>query len=250
MVRILICSILLVGLPAARGETTAERLLARYQKITSVACEVRRTKRLDDVKETWLTRVYYEHPLRLHTEQVAPIRRRIVCDGTTFFSHVESATKGFSRPVIQLSKAMQRGLALIPGTPSDQLYPLQGKPETNLAPTTAHPVRKGYTLDSAFVVLSLSPNDRLARVDIYHASDMKQRVATCIYSDYKETDAGVAMPCRHQLQLTINGRTMEETTRIVNLAVNTKLAAALFIPSTFFKNIDFVDTLEKNEKPR
>ena len=95
-----------MGAGTLRAETVAEQLIAGYERVQSVSCEIRRDMETSARKMRWLSRVYFQRPDRLHVDNSAPLPRRIVADGTNFFSYAEGDRKGFSRPIAQLDTDM------------------------------------------------------------------------------------------------------------------------------------------------
>ena len=229
----------------AWGETLAERVLASYDTVQSVSCEIRKDSEAGGRTMRMLSRVYYEKPDRLHVDQPAPIPRRIVADGKTFYSYIEGDPKGFSRPIEKLDEEMQTNLRKVPGTPMDHLMKLKGIAETNMEPTAEFPERRGYDTGKLFAVLSMDATGRLVRIEYYSSPAMKETTLQCDYSDFREVAAGVWMPCLHRMVLKIGGVESKETTRVDNLSVNQSIPANLFVAGPFFKDVEFVDSFEE-----
>ena len=237
--------LVVAGAGALRAETVAERLLADYEKVQSVSCEIRRDVESSGRKMYWLSRVYFQRPDRLHADNVAPLPRRIVADGTTFFSYAEGDRKGFSRPIARLDADMLLGLRKIPGTAMDHLLRLRGVAETNLPATADFPVRRGYAAPKTFVVLSLDATQRLSRVEFFAAADQRQKTAQDDYSAVREALPGVWIPCLHKAEFNLGGVESRETTRVNNLAVNQPIPARFFDAALFFKKVEFVDSFDE-----
>lgn len=229
----------------ARAETVAERVFASYDPVTSVSCQVRKDTESPAGKMRTLSRVYYRKPDLLHVENVAPLKRRIVCDGKDFYSYIEGDPKGFSRPVAKLDEEMTIQLRKVPGSAMDHLHRLQGLPETDLAATGEFSVRKGYQKDSLFVVLSLDAQGRLARIEFFRDAAMNEKTGEYRYSAFQEVLPGVWIPCLHEGTFDAAGVTTKETSRIDNLAVNQPIAENLFVAGPFFQKVKFVDSFEK-----
>ncbi len=240
---LLFAACLLCG--SARGETLAERILASYDPVRSVSCEVRKDSEAGGRTMRMLSRVYYEKPDRLHVDQPAPIPRRIVADGTTFYSYIEGDPKGFSRPIAKLNEEMQINLRKVPGTAMDHLLKLKGVAETNLPPTAEFAERKGYDTGKLFVVLSTDATGRLARIEFFSSPAMEETNLRCDYSDFRQVDGGAWIPCLHKAVLRLGGVESRETTRVDNLAVNQAIPANLFVAAPFFKDVEFVDSFEE-----
>ncbi len=228
--------------PAAGAQTLAQQLLAGYDAVQSVSCEVRRdTETVGGNSARALSRVYFQKPDRLHVENVTPVQRRIVADGETFFSYIEGDPKGFSRPVSQLNEEMTIQLRKIPGTAMDHLLKIGDAPETVLPAAEGFPVRRGYEKGRLFVVLSMDPENRLARIEFFDSPEMKNRTAQYDYSAFQPAAGGAVIPCLHRGVLWSGGVETRETVRISNLAVNQPVPGSLFVAGPFFEGVDFVD---------
>ncbi len=239
---------LLVGLSDAA--TLAEQLLQGYEKVQTVTCEIRREVTSDRLRPMrMLSRVYFQRPDRLHVENTSPVPRRIVADGVTFYSYAEGDPKGFSRPIAELDEEMLIGLRKVPGTAMEHLLRLRGVAETNLPGTDDFPVRRGYSAEKVFVVLSLDKEGRLARVEFFSGPDLKTQTARYDYSAFQEPIPGVWFPCLHQAVASLEGVESRETTRVNNLSVNTPIAPSLFVAAPFFKKVRFASSFEDIYKP-
>ncbi len=230
---------------SSQAGTLAERILASYEPIRSLSCEIRRDTEAGPNKIRTLSRVYFQKPDRLHVENYSPLKRRIVADGTTFFSYIEGDPQGFSRPIDKLTEEMLIQLRKVPGTAMDHLMKLKGISETGLSATAEFPERKGYDTGKRFVVLSLDKTGRLARVEFYATPDMKNKTAQYDYSDFQEAAGGAWIPCLHQAVLNNAGVEAHETVRVDNLSVNTPVPANLFVAGPFFQGVKFVDEFGK-----
>ena len=203
----LICALSLIAgwAGAVSAETLAERLLASYDPVKTVSCQVRKDSEAGGKTMRMLSRVYYEKPDRLHVDQPAPIPRRIVADGTTFYSYIEGDPRGFSRPVEKLSEEMLINLRKVPGTAMDHLMKLKGLAETNLPPTAEFAERKGYDTGKLFVVLSADATGRLARIEFFPTPAMTEASLRCDYSEFQDAGGGVCIPCLHVAVLKVGG---------------------------------------------
>lgn len=188
-----------------------------------------------------LSRVYYQQPDRIHVDNFTPLKRRIIADGSHFYSCFEGAAKGFSRPIDELNDDMVISLRKVPGTPMDHLLRLRGVPEIDMEPEDGFLVRKGYQADKTFVILSLDSKRRLARIEFYTSPRRKEKTAQYEYGQFKEVLSGVWIPCLHNATRKIRNSESKETVRITNLTVNEPIAKSLFVPGPFFKNVQFVD---------
>lgn len=235
---------ILLAAPAIAG-TLAERLIASYEPVQSVSCEVRRdTQAEGGASVRTLSRVYFRRPDRLHVENTLPLKRRIVADGTNFFSFIEGDPKGFSRPIDKLNEEMRIQLWKVPGTALDHLMKLKGATETELSATNGFAERKGYATDKMFVVLSTDGTGRLARIEFFTGSDRKEQKAQYDYTAFQQM-GGVWIPCLHEGWLKTAGVLSKDTTRISNLSVNTPIPDPLFVAGPFFKDVVFEEDFGK-----
>lgn len=239
----LVC-LLILALPLS-AETLVDSLLSGYGKIQALSCEVRRDGESGGNRVRTLSRVYFQRPDRLHVENVSPISRRIVADGTNFFSYVEGDPKGFSRPVERLEKDMLIGLRKVPATAMDHLLRLQGMPETNLPPAAGFPVRRAYDTGKMTAVLSLDASNRLARIEFFADREMTQKTARTEYSNFSEPLPGVWLSALHQTVVWMGGAESRETSRFDHIAVNQPIAPNLFNAALFFPKVNFVSTVEQ-----
>ncbi len=228
--------------------TLVESLLECYDPIQTVVCEVRRDAESSGNKARTLSRVYFQRPDRLHVENTTPWTRRIVADGTNFFSYVDGETKGFSRPIARLDQDMLISLRKVPGTAMDHLLRLKGLTETNLPPTVDFPVRRAYDTGKMTAALSMDTSNRLARIEFFADRDMKQKTAQTDYSNFTEVLPGIWLARLHQTVVWMGGTESRETSRFDNLTVNQPVAPTLFNVSLFFKKVDFASTVEQMYK--
>lgn len=239
---LLITLLLASTLPASE----VDRLLNEYQQIKTVTCQIRRTVSGDAGNVQFISRVYWQNGNRLHVENLTPLPRRIISDGTNFFSYAQGDPKGFSRPVGELSEEMLMSLHKIPGTAMDHLLRLKGTSEQVLEP--AEGMRQtAYDTGNSYVVLRFDKMNRLVAIDFYKPSDRQVKTASYRYSDFLEAAAGTWIPLLHEATLTLgNGKTFSETIQIDRFIANKPVAVSLFSPSAFFdKEIDFVDSFAK-----
>lgn len=235
-----------IGVSVARAETVLERVLASYEAVQTLSCEIRRDTPLPDGQTLrMLSRVYYQRPDRLHVENFSPVKRRIVSDGTVFRSYSEGASKGFSRPITDLNEEMLRNLRMVPGSSANMLAPLAGTEEVLLDPTGDFPVRAGYGNDNSFAVLNLDQEGRLARFELYSSPAMTDLQTRTDFSAFQEVLPGTWIACLQQSTVTLLGMERTETTRVDNLVANGDIPASLFESAAFFPGIEFVDSFEK-----
>ncbi len=229
------------SLSARAQTTTVGRLLAAYDGIQTLTCEVRKDAEADGKRVRTLSRVCYQRPDRLNVENSTPVKRRIVADGTTFFSYIEGDPKGFSRPIAKLDPEMLVQLRKVPGTAMDHLLHLQDAAETDLGPDGPFAERTACITTNGCAVLCLDPTGRLASIEFYRTAERQERLLTYDYSDFLEVLPGVWIPRLHRVTLTAPGKQTEETSRFSNLVVNQPIAASLFMAGPFFKGVEFVE---------
>ncbi|MFC1497151.1 outer membrane lipoprotein carrier protein LolA [Verrucomicrobiota bacterium] len=236
--------ILFSSIYSSSAETLVDKLLKSYEQIITVTCEVRRTTKSSAGKARFLSRVYYKKPDCIHIDNITPLKRRIVADGSRFYSYIEGDPKGFSRTVDKLNDKMLISLRKVPGTAMDHLLRLKETAEETLKPEQNFPVKKGYQADKNFVVLSLDAKGRLARIEFFNSSEMRNKTAQYDYSNFNEVLPDLWIPCLHHATARIGDIESEETVRITNLTANKPIAKSLFIAAPFFKKVEFVDNFE------
>ncbi|MEI6166729.1 MAG: hypothetical protein WCS52_06010 [bacterium] len=227
------------------ASTLVDQLIAGYETIQSVSCDVRRDAESSGNKVRALSRVFFEKPDKLHVDNVTPLPRRIICDGVTFFSFLEGDPKGYSRPVSKLENDMLISLRKVPATAMDHLLRLRGMAETNLEATSTYPVRKGYDTGKMFAVLSLDTSNRLTRIEMFTSADLKQLIARMDYGNFVEAVPGVWLAALHQSSMWLGGKESKETSRFDHLTINQPIAQDLFKASLYFKGIEFVSSFEQ-----
>lgn len=231
----------LLALAACAGEPTlAEKICGSYTNILTVSCMVRKTTEVQDQTAQMLSRVYYQRPDRLHVENVAPLQRRILSDGARFYLSQAGWRKGYSVPLAQLAGEWQIMQQSIPGTAMEHLLRLQGTPEEILDGQPELPVRRGYQKDKLYVVLAADAQNRLARLEFFKNRDLTERTAVYQFDNFLHVTNDCWLAARQRAEVQMQGDTLRETRRFDNLQVNQPLAAGLFDPKTFFKDIEFV----------
>jgi hypothetical protein len=218
-----------------------DRLLDGYSKIEAVSCHIRRTKTGNLGKMTFLSRVYWTNNDQLHAEGISPIKRRTIADGKTLWQHIEGDSKGFSRPVDELSEPMTISLRMVPGTAMDHLLRLKGFDETPLAADDAAAKQVGIQAGEQYVVLRFDAADRLIGLRFFKTSGMKELAARYDYSGFAEAAPGAWVPLAHELVVFGGDGSFSETVKVDRFVANQPLAESLFISSSFFdKSVDFV----------
>ena len=233
------------SVPMSQADTLVHELLAGYDRIQSIACEVRRDADSKESSVKALSRVHFQRPDRLHVDNISPLPRRIICDGTNFFSYVQGDPKGYSRPVVKLEPDMLVSLRKVPASAMDHLLRLKDVAETNLAPTADCPVRKGYETGKMFAVLGLDASNRLARIDFFTGPDQKQHTAEARYGNFIEALPGVWLAALHQSTIWLGGQENHETSRFDHIQINQPIAPELFNPSLYFKKVSFVSSFDE-----
>lgn len=231
---------------ASHGGNEVDRLLDEYAKIETVTCQIRRTKEGAAGKIKFLSRVYWTNENKLHAEGISPVKRRTIADGQRLWQYAEGDPKGFSRPIGDLSEEMTISLKMVPGTAMDHLLRLKGLEETKLPANDGAAKRRGIQIDQQFVVLVFDDTDRLIGIRFFRTPEMKDTYAEYRYSDFSEAIPGVWVPMTHEAIIHAEGTEFSEIVKVDRFTANQPIAAALFIPSSFFdKGIDFVDDFAK-----
>ena len=168
----------------ARPPTLAEELGAAYESMDTVSCEIRKTTSAGGQTVRMLSRVFYRRPDHVHVDSAAPVKRRIIADGSALYYHEEGRPLGFSRPIAELDGPFLDSLRNIPATPMEHLRKLKGLPEQELPPSPDCPFRRAYQAERRFVVLSCDAQKHLTRLEFFTAPDMAVRTAEYTYEQY------------------------------------------------------------------
>lgn len=241
-----VIGVLFTGSAGATEPATSvvERLLSTYDGVQTVQAEIRRDTEGPSGKSRRLSRVYYKRPDQIHVEGVTPPRRRIVADGTHFYSYIDGDPKGYARPIAALEGDWLISLRQIPGTPTDFLLRLRGQPEEPLPATDRFPTRIGVKVESRYFVLSLDSTGRLAQLEFFNDAPHGTPIASYTYENYQEPTPGAWFPLVQRAVLRDGRDEVVETTRLSNLRVNQVVPDPLFLPDTFFKGVVFTDNLD------
>ena len=231
--------------PQPAAPRVVDRLLAGYGQIERITCQVRRETVTPQGRSRFLSTIYWQRDRRMHVDNVEPLPRTIVADGTHFFSFVHGDPKGFSRPIEKLSDEMSLGLRKVPGTAMEHLLLIGDAPETALPPEADLPVRVGYATPKVFAVLGLDASNRLARVELFTGPDMSSRTARYDYSRFTEVRPGAWIPQQQEATLSIGGADVKETTRVDRLNTTDPIAPNLFNASLYFPGVKFEDDFKK-----
>lgn len=244
MKRMSLCIVAFIGLLTSYSvaqTNQVERLLNEYAAVKALTCDVRRSVQTDGKSVTFLSRVFFQAGDRLHVQNIQPLPRRIVCDGSNFFSYIDGDAKGFSRPVTTLPEEMLLSLRRVPGTAMDHLLRLKGLPEEPLPATNGASSRVGYQTKAGYLTLEFDASNLLTDIRFFESREQVLQSAHYHYERFEEPIPGVAIPTLHEAEVTIKGITTHETTHIDHLTVNQPIADSLFIPATFFQGVSFAD---------
>ena len=221
--------------------TLVDQLLAQYERIESVTCDLRRDVRQGEQTMRWLSRIEFQRPDRLHVENHAPLPRRIVSDGTTLFQHNQGQPRGFRRPVDELNAAMLNSLRRVPGTAMEHLARLRGLPEIELEGEGDYPVRRAYETPQIYAVLHADADGRLGRLELFDADDRSQLTGALDFSAFVEVLDGVWIPMRHETRFQVGDVIVRETVRLSQYEVNAPIAPERFDPAVHFDEVEWVD---------
>lgn len=243
--KFLLITALFTCMPRLYAGEAVQQLLNNYSQIETVSCQMRRTVDGAGGKIKFISRIYYTNKDQLHVDNLSPLKRRTLADGTRLFQYVEGSPKGFSRPIDALSEPMKISLRKIPGTAMDHLLRLSELPETPLPAENGAP-RIGIASEKNYAVLEFDSPDRLARLTFYKTEQMRTQIADYTYSDFHEVLPNLFIPFSHHALFPQGPDTYTETIRLDQFTANQPIAASLFIASNFFnKNIDFVADFAK-----
>lgn len=238
---------LLVLPSAARAGETVRALLDGYASVPQLSCELRRDVRgADGETVRFLSRIWFRRPDRLHAENLSPMKRRTVCDGTTLRQYTEGLPRGFARPVAELEGDALVNLRMLPGSNSSWLEPFRDLPETELPPDGAAARRIACTRPGkAYAVLSFDAGGRWTRLEMYASEAMADRLLLAAMEDFAEVAPGVWLARRQQLDLSMDGAVRSETVRLDNLSATAPIPDAMFDAGAFFPGVTFTDSFEK-----
>lgn len=219
----------------------ARQIIDSYASVTNLTCEVRRERELSGGgRLAILSRVWFQRPNLLNVETVSPVKRRVISDGSICYMHGDGQRKGLAVPVERLPPIQKQDIAKVPGSVNDLLEPLQDLPEVALPPLPDFPQRVGYEIaDASFTVLSLDPQGRLARLEVFGERGMTSLAARTDFSAWREVLPGVWLPCLHRMILDIDNQPSTETLRISNPRANQPLPQGVFDSKTYFKDVPF-----------
>jgi hypothetical protein len=230
---------------ASAGDVV-KALLAPYEALEAMSCEVRKTTESDGRKIRALSRVYFQRPDRLHVENILPLRRRYVADGQRLFYYIEGDAKGFSRTIEDLPEDWLRSLRTVPSSPMDPLLRIADGEETRLKSSQEGFVRLRVARDDLIAILTVEePFNRLRKIEFFHETSEESASAVYVYDHFLEPVPGVWLPTLHKVTATIGSANSVETSRFGNLSVNEPISAALFDPEAFFEDVEFTGDFEE-----
>lgn len=230
----------------AEKQTLVEKLIAGYESIDTISCEIRKTSKGNEGTVRMLSRVYYKKRYLIHVDNISPTKRTILSDGKKLYYHVKGASKGFSKKIGELNQIWMDALNNIPATPMDHLNKLKDAPESILPPTDEYPVKRGYLTEKIFAVISCDQEMKPVKIEFFRSKEMKTLVAQYDYSAFKKAGNHCYIPTIHKAMLYLpDGKKATETRIINNLKINGDISNILFDPSIHFKGVKFVDEFKK-----
>jgi len=229
----------------AQGETLARRLIATYEKVDTVSCEIRRDIGNSEGEMRWLSRVHFARPDKLHVENYAPLPRRIIADGVTMFQYNEGQPRGFRQSIDQLPDAMIHNLRKVPGTAMEHLFRIADMPEDELEDgEEPFPVRRGYATTTLYVVLHADAQGRLGRLELYDVKKRDVLTARVDFENFEEVVEGVWIPMAHHGTYIMGDVTSEEVIRLSDYQANKAIDAKLFDADAYFEDVEWVSRFE------
>lgn len=229
----------------AIGSSLVDRLIAAYDAVDSVSCDVRRSWHGPDGRVRMNSRVHWQRPNLMHVDNFSPMRRRYVCTGERLYYHIDGDARGFSRRVEELDDDWRLRLKVVPGTAMDYLLPLVGIDEIELEDSSEGYMRRGYRFPGGYVILFVDEQQRLVRYERFSSPEAISPLTAIAFSRFEEVIEGVFIPLLHENTVLIDGEQREETTRVSIVSINTSLAPMLFDSAPYFKGVEFVESFEK-----
>ncbi len=228
-----------------QAQSQADRILSDYSRINSVSCDIRKDTSTQEGEGRMLSRVIFEAPNRLLVENSAPFKRKILCDGRTFFYYADEGGTAIQQPFNEIREDLSIQAQSIPASPMEHLLRLKGLPETNIATTVQGSARFGYTASNLFAVISLDSSNRLAKIEFYNSSGMTNCYASTEYTMFEQPVPGVWLSLRHETEVTMQGKVKaRESRRFSNVKVDQTLQPDTFKSERVFPKTTF-STLPK-----
>jgi outer membrane lipoprotein-sorting protein len=228
------------------GNTIIDNIIKQYSKIHSVSCVVSRTITFNELENRLLSRVYYERPNKLHVQQTAPLKRRIVCDGTNFFYYIKGDPKGYSQPVDKLSEKQIIELQKIPGSPEDILYRLVDLKPEKLPGNEEFPTQLAYTTTNKLnIIIFIDDNKLIKKIHFFENKKLTKLTSSYEYNNFIEAIPGVFVPTTHIMTVNIDDKTRTENAKFSHYKANGPIPQSLFNAKPFFEGVEFVDSFKK-----
>lgn len=237
---------LLLPATAPAGDAV-KALLDGFASVPQLTCELRRDLRSGDGETVrFLSRIWFRRPDHLHAENLSPMKRRTVCDGTTLRQYTEGLPRGFARPVSELEGDALVNLRMLPGSNANWLEPFRDLPENEL-PAEGNAVRRVACTQpgKAYAVLSFDTEGRWFRLEMYASGTMADRLLRADMEDFAEVAPGVWLARRQKIDLSMEGSVRTETVRLDNLSATAPIPDAMFDAESFFPGVTFTDSFEK-----
>ncbi len=223
--------------------TLAEDLIASYETVQTMRCDIRREVDVDGKLQTSLSRVWFQRPNRLRVDAVSPTPRGIVVDGATIYKWVKGQDHGVMIPMNEAPKAELIQVQRVPATGQEYLLHLEGLPETTLSPQPGFPVRRGYAQPAPLpdTVVSMTPENRRGRIELYASPAQTNRLLKVDYSGWKEIAQDIWIPCvQDTTGYRREGAPVFETLRAGSIVVNRKIDPKHFDPAAWAGDVTFV----------
>lgn len=227
--------------------TLAEKICSSYTNVNTVSCQVSKVIKAETLSSRLLSRIYYQRPDCLHVENISPLKRRILSDGTNFYSALPEKKKVYTTALTNLPPTMKVMQESIPGSPLEYLLPLQGLPEDILESLPDQPVRRGYQTDKLYIVLATDNSNRLTQIAFYQDNTLKERTALVTYDKFIRVTDNCWLSSFQRLETKLQDSKLDETRHFSNVEVNQPLADGLFNPANFFKEMEIIRELPFSE---
>ncbi len=241
---LLTISLLTLSITTQAGEEI-KKIIDQYKPIETVDCRLRRTVENGSNKSRFISRVYYTNKDQLHADNIAPIKRKTIADGTNLYQYIEGKQKAFSRPITELSNQMTKSLRAIPGSPISQLMHLQNMPE-NVVKINDDEKQIEIETDTNYTVIKVDSKNRIQEIIYYTSKDNSEEIAKYEFSNYREVLPNTWIAFQQDAELKNSGRKINETLKIDSFIVNKPIDEKLFNHKNFIdEKVEFVDDLAK-----
>jgi len=223
--------------------TLAERLIEEYAGVRTMRCDIRREVDVDGNLQTSLSRVWFQRTNHLRVEAVSPTPRGIVVDGTTIYKWVKGQDHGVMFPLDKAPRAEQIQVKRVPATGQEYLLHIEGRQEAVLPAKPGFPIRRGYAqpLPLPYTIISMTPENRLGRIELFESSAQTNRLFKVDYSGWKEVAQDIWIPCvQESVGYRRKGSAVFETLRASSISVNHDIPTKHFNPKPWAKQVKFV----------